>query len=118
MEELTFKQIMQHPLLKKNRGKLSELEAAIGENGVRRLKAYGYITSKKPKTWYRKCETWYLNDWFLTKEGKESRKLYDDRYTIIDRINDFILVYVFIGKTRYDRIKETLEIFNNDDNRN
>lgn len=113
MEELSFKQIMQHPLVRKGRGRLDELTEAIGEKGVRRLQLMGEITSMKPKTWYR-METWYMNHWFLTKQGKRWVKLFDERYTIWDRINDFFVVYVLFGKTRFDKIRETLALYDKD----
>lgn len=109
-KEITFKEMFQSPILKKGKGKIKDLEAEFGENNVKRLFGLGCITSRKPKTWYRPCEIWYMNHWFLTKQGKRSVKLFDDRYTIWDRINDFIVVYILFGKTRFDRIRETISM--------
>ena len=103
-KELSFKQMMLSPVLKKGKGRNDELIGKFGDDCFRRLELTGIIT-------HTKRNTIYLNDWFLTKKGKNFVDLFDDKYTIFDRISDWFIVHVLFGKTRWMKIQETLNMY-------
>ncbi len=103
-KELSFKEIMQSPVIKKKRGKNDDLIKEIGEKRFRDLELTGFVT-------HTKRNTIYLNNWFLTKRGKDFVDLFDNKYTLLDRISDWFIVHILFGKTRMMKIQETLNMY-------
>lgn len=67
--ELTFKQMIQHPIITNGSGDIDELTAIIGESGVGRLSGLSCISIDG--------ETWELtsqgNEWVKTFDDKEAK---------------------------------------------
>jgi len=103
-KELMFKEMMKSPILKKGKGKDDDLINEFGEKGFRRLELLGVITHKKRNTIY-------FDKWFVTKSGKRWIDLFDDKYTIFDRINDWFIVHILFGKTRWMKMRDTLSMY-------